>query len=286
MKTKRGVMDLSLFKKVVMQCQEFGISDISLHTIGEPLLHPHIIDIIKITKESNLKVLLSTNALLLDKQISEAIITSGLDFIRYSIEGIDKSSYEQIRCGSNFERVMSNIAYFKKIRDSQGRSPYITINSIMMKSLLGTVADFYRLWGKFADEIYFTYIGNFNQIPHEEIKNEVLKEEPPLKRRPCYMLWETMVVQWDGKVSACCMDFENELIVGDINKNTLWEIWESDIYNKIRQYHLKREFNPISLCKRCDAGNRSTVMELFKLNQSLLKLKNRGDKIVRYLRHL
>lgn len=269
MKTKRGFMDIALFENIVAQCQTLGIPDISLHTIGEPLMHPRIIDIIEIAKEAGLRALLSTNALLLDKQMSQAIISSGLDIIRYSVEGVDKSSYERVRGGSDFERIISNISYFKKIRDDQGHSPHIAINSVMMKSLLGTATDFYRLWGKFVDEICFTYIGNLNQIPYEEIKDEVLKEENPLKRRPCYMLWETMIVQWDGKVTACCMDFENELIVGDIKKNTLWEIWNAGSYDEIRQYHLRRQFEAIPLCKRCDAGNRSTAYELFKLNRQL-----------------
>lgn len=262
-------MDVALFKEIAAQGQALGIADISLHTIGEPLMHPRIIDIIEIAKEAGLRTLLSTNALLLDKQMSQAIISSGLDIIRYSVEGVDKDSYERVRGGSDFERIISNLSYFKKTRDNRGHRPHIAINSVMMKSLLGTAADFYGLWGEFADEICFTYIGNFNQILHDGIRNEFLNNENPLKRKPCYMLWETLIVQWDGKVTACCMDFENELIVGDIKKNTLWEIWHGDSYNKLRQYHLRRQFEAIPLCKRCDAGNRSTAYELFKLNRQL-----------------
>lgn len=269
MKSERGFMDLALFRNIISQCTGLGIGDISLHTIGEPLLCPDIIEMIKIAKKAGLRVLLSTNAVLLDKRMSERIVESGLDVIRYSIEGTDKKSYERIRRGANFEKVIDNIRYFKMIRDRHGKIPRIIINSVMMRSLLGRAGEFYEQWGQFSDEIFFSYIGNFNQMPHKGIENELIKMERPHKRKICYMLWETMIVQWNGMVTACCMDFGNDFIVGDSNKHSLRAIWRNDAYNRIRQCHLKGDLDEFPLCNKCDSGNRNTAYELFTLNGSL-----------------
>ena len=269
MKIKKGFMSKELYKKIIDQSSAMGIPDISLHTIGEPLLHPEIIEFIKIAKSAKMNTILTSNALLLDAAASGNLIASGLDHIRFSVEGTDKPSYERLRCGSNFEKVIENLSFFKKERDGRGASPRITINSVMMKSLLNSANDFYKLWGKFADEICFMPIGNLNQFSREEMEREVLRKEDPLKRKPCAMLWETMIVQWDGKVTACCMDFDNELIIGDIQKNTLGEIWSSKAYNTLRQKHLLRNFDEFPICKRCDAGNRSSAYEIFRLNRRM-----------------
>lgn len=276
MKVKRGFMDLALFEKVAVQARKIGIQDISLHTIGEPLLHPAIADFIKIAKQNEFRVLLSTNALLLDEVKSRLVLFSGLDNIRYSIEGHDKESYERARVGSNFEQIIRNISEFKKIRDSQKIKTKITINSVLMKNRMSKIREFYKTWERFADEICFTYPGNFNQKIDARLKEEFINSASPRKRLPCSMLWDTMVMQWDGRFSACCMDFNNDLIVGSIIDNELLEIWNSTVYQKLRKSHLEGDYNSFPICKNCDPGNRSTAYELYRLNRQAGKLLRKG----------
>lgn len=43
---EKGYINIDLFKKISEELKELGINSIGLHTVGEPLLHPEIVEII------------------------------------------------------------------------------------------------------------------------------------------------------------------------------------------------------------------------------------------------
>lgn len=61
----------------------------------------------------------------------------------------------------------------------------------------------------------------------------------------CSHPYKYMTVYWDGRVAACCADYNASYIVGDANKDTLDEIW-----NCPRMQHLRTDSAP--LCKGCN----------------------------------
>jgi len=67
----------------------------------------------------------------------------------------------------------------------------------------------------------------------------------------CHYPWSSLSVKSDGMVAVCNQDFNNMVIVGDITKNTLTEIWNSDKMNKFRMSHIENK--PCEMCdKYCD----------------------------------
>ena len=49
---------------------------------------------------------------------------------------------------------------------------------------------------------------------------------------PCYRLWLTFTVLWDGRVSLCCADFDGRHVLGDLNTSSIREIWNAEPYVK------------------------------------------------------
>jgi hypothetical protein len=49
---------------------------------------------------------------------------------------------------------------------------------------------------------------------------------------PCYRLWLTFTVLWDGRVSLCCADFDGRNVLGDLRTSTIQEIWNSPLYRR------------------------------------------------------
>jgi radical SAM protein with 4Fe4S-binding SPASM domain len=56
---------------------------------------------------------------------------------------------------------------------------------------------------------------------------------------------------WDGQVTACCSDYNRKMIIGDIKRNSLNNIFHNDIINKYRETLRKNEFEKIHFCSRC-----------------------------------
>ena len=61
-----------------------------------------------------------------------------------------------------------------------------------------------------------------------------------------------MSIAWDGDVVPCCFDYDKKIVLGNIENETLSEIW-----NGTKMHDLRREFitNHVcnSLCRNCEA---------------------------------
>ena len=70
-------------------------------------------------------------------------------------------------------------------------------------------------------------------------------------RKPCSRVWQTFTVLSDGKVALCCLDYEGQVILGDVNKTSISEIWKNESYRKIRLLHKRARQDQIVICKNC-----------------------------------
>ena len=69
----------------------------------------------------------------------------------------------------------------------------------------------------------------------------------------CSHPWDKLVIGADPKAGLCCLDYELEAEVGNVMKNTIKEIWQSDSMNWYRNKKLKLEYDDIDVCKNCNA---------------------------------
>lgn len=95
-----------------------NIYKIVLVGLGEPLLHPQIIDFIIYAKSLKKRVGLVTNAMLLNPEISEQLVEAGLDSIAFSIDGSDMDLSSLVRKGTDFNKVIKNIKEFVEISNT------------------------------------------------------------------------------------------------------------------------------------------------------------------------
>jgi len=68
----------------------------------------------------------------------------------------------------------------------------------------------------------------------------------------CPKPFNQMYVRWTGQAVLCCSDYHFEAVMGDVNKQSLMDIWNNSKYNKYRQ-HLKRGKRDLPLCNKCNA---------------------------------
>ena len=61
-----------------------------------------------------------------------------------------------------------------------------------------------------------------------------------------------MIIAQSGKVALCCVDSRVKEEVGDLNKESVYDVWHGDKLNKIRQLHLDGRMTEIPICKDCN----------------------------------
>ena len=69
----------------------------------------------------------------------------------------------------------------------------------------------------------------------------------------CSHPWDKLVIGADPKAGLCCLDYELEAEVGNVMKNTIKEIWQSDSMNWYRNKMLKLEYDVIDVCMNGNA---------------------------------
>ena len=258
MKRPKGFISWKVFKKVVDECAEHN-TPIRLIRWGEPLLHPDIIKFCKYIKSKGLPLHITTNGSLLTDEMGKAFIDMGLDSIIFSFQGADKKGYEQMR-GEHYDKVVDNIFRFINYKHSfDGEiKPYIHITSTMTDETKQEIKDFKSQWEIIVDEVTVgkTNLGRINPSQMKSLENikklGQLKDTVEKKHRPCTEVLQKSSVDWDGKVSACCSDWDNFMTVGDINNQTLKDIWHNSEDLKIYRKLLKEmKHNSLTMCSVC-----------------------------------
>ena len=270
--TEFGFMDINFLKKIIDENRSvLNGQAVWLHFSGEPLLHPDLSKIIKLLKENNIRTMLSTNAVLLDEKKSLDLLSAGLDYIVFSFDGYSKKAYEDVRMGANFDKVKKNILNFLKIKEKNGFKTTTQIQFIELKTNIKEVDNFINEWKKTSVnhiniKSFCTRAGRVENIENFSLNSN----KQNIKRRPCFYLWETLVVLWNGDVIACCQDLKCELVVGNLKKQKLLEIWNSPRLQEIRKRQIGGDFS-MDPCAGCDDWKNHPVSYSGTIYNSVLK---------------
>lgn len=236
MNRKVGNMDLSLFKKIVDESKDF-VKEYQLSQNGEPLMNNKIFEMIKYARSNGVFTSFFSNGTLLDESKGRKIIDSGLDRILITIDGATKETYEKIRVNANFERTVSNIENFLKLKSELGsKKPEFILQIIKMKE---TESEIPRFIEKFkhlpVDHIrvrpFDTWAGDADVIKHAPSK--IVKRS----RVACTQLWTTMPILWDGRVVPCCRDYDGFVVLGDVSKSHVFDVWNGPKAKSFRKNH-------------------------------------------------
>jgi hypothetical protein len=129
-KLPSGNMTLDIFKRIIDQSTSF-VCEINLSHRGEPLSNSNLVPMIACAAEKRIATHLSTNATRLTEELSLRLTQSGLRSITFSVDGLDRVSYERIRVGARFDEVVENIVAFLKIkRGLRAKYPTCTIEAL------------------------------------------------------------------------------------------------------------------------------------------------------------
>lgn len=251
-----GNMNFDLYKKVIDDIKEFdnNIKMLYLYNQGEPLLNPYFPDMVKYAKDSKCidKISTTTNASLLNEELSLKIIEAGLDKIEISIEGINTEQYFNIaNVKINFDKFVNNIKF---LYDNK-KELHIYIKIIGNNLSESEKAEFYNIFGGICDSIF---IENAASVWYDfEIKDINITNdktyfgEKVSYRKVCTKIFFSMVINSNGQVSPCCSDWARKLIIGDANHEKLKDIWNGEKLRNLQKLFLRGEREDLPFCSSC-----------------------------------
>jgi MoaA/NifB/PqqE/SkfB family radical SAM enzyme len=148
----RGLMSQEVWNAIRPYLSE--VRSVDFTGGGEPLLQPKLEEWIVEAKRAGCEAGFLSNGLLLGKERLQRILDAGIDWICVSMDGATPEMYNQIRVGSNFERVCENVARIADIRT--GRIPKTIINFVLMELNFHQVEEIVRLAARLGvDQVNF-----------------------------------------------------------------------------------------------------------------------------------
>ena len=154
---------------------------------GEPTIHPDFRDIVRFLKRFDCWICFNTNATLLNAEMAEDFLEFGVDSVTVSIDGATKKTFESIRQGSNYEKIISNVQGLMEIKKKSGKiRPHVDMEWIVMRENLMEMPmavrlahalgigeiNFEPLYDNVEDPNYHEFYlqHNVNTLPQEQIQ--------------------------------------------------------------------------------------------------------------------
>ncbi len=116
---------------------------------GEPLAHPGLVEMVAQARGLGAPVELITNGILLDRPLAKGLLRAGLRTLWVSLDGVSPQSYQDVRLGDHFERVIANLRIFQRLRaEAAEADAHLGISFVAMKRNIADLPALLRLAGE------------------------------------------------------------------------------------------------------------------------------------------
>ncbi|EKD28505.1 MAG: hypothetical protein ACD_79C00287G0012 [uncultured bacterium] len=285
MKRKIETMDMNLFNNIIKQIkihskdeirkfqsyvkENYGIAEsecsenafyfnmsstyLTLHGYGEPLLDPLIIKRIKACSENKIPTYFSCVPANIDLDKINELMESGLGVLKFSLDSLSDSEQKRIRGkNNNFEEAYKKILMILKLKEEKNYQTKIVITLINLSENIESKTMQKRFMELWKNKDVFAYVkSQDNKWLYQEDKDVIVRSH--YETGYCEFPWSSMTIMVDGTVVPCTQDYNMEMALGDANKESLEDIWNSKKYEEFRMKHITGEKSKELKCvSRCD----------------------------------
>ena len=237
-----GIMSLDTFKQVIDQL-EGNLEGVTLASRGEPTVNKNLPQMLAYMSGKFLATKINTNAFLLDERMSHAILEADLQTLVFSADAAAEPFYSQLRVNGDLERVVRNIERFHDIKEKHySGSKLITRVSGVRFHGEQNIGEMEKFWNRYVDQVAFVDYNPWENIYDADKKGVDV---------PCSDLWRRLFIWWDGKVAPCDVDYLTTLSNESLKDSSISEIWNSQIYQQLRERHLAGDRQKLEPCSRC-----------------------------------
>lgn len=261
-----GNLRSDFFRKTIDDLHR-DLSFLIFYFQGEPYINPDFLDMVQYASQRGIYTITSTNGHFLNEENARKTIESGLDRLIISVDGSTQEVYEQYRKSGKLEVVLQgarNLVKWKK--ELKSKTPHLIFQFLVVRPNEHQIPEIYKLAKEIGiDEVrlktaqIYDYAQGNPLIPNQDrysryrkqadgsyrIKNQLLNH--------CWKLWHACVITWDGVVVPCCFDKDAQYRMGNLQEQSLREVWQQQPYREFRQQLMKGR-DKIDICTNCTEG--------------------------------
>lgn len=255
----QGVMDDALFARIVDELARHNeVFQVMPYLMNEPLLDAKLPARIAYIRQAmpHVCIHIVTNGMMLDDTLTHQLITSGLSSIKISMLGHRKETYERVMGSKAYDIAFPRIERFvARARQERGKD----FVSVCLTNTPGYVSpeevDEARSFWQSRDIRY-----EFIDYPISRAGNvPMLKAPRHTHMTRCRSMWrdEMIHILFNGDVIVCCMDWQREVVLGNLRTQSIAEIWHGQTYAEVRSIIAGTATGAHDfLCYRCEEAVR------------------------------
>jgi molybdenum cofactor biosynthesis enzyme MoaA len=244
-------MPWELFQRMTDQAAEMEIPDLFPNGYGEILLIKNLGDYFDYiaSKRHRFRIICNTNGHMMTDEKIDLFIKHKVRLLNITIDGATPETAQTVRVGLDTLRIESNIHRLLARRRALGQQfPRVRVGMVLIRQNEHEADAFLRKWTGVVDYVglagYSTRLGN--------AKAKVAQSAHVRETHACVLPFKELNIWSDGKAVLCCEDWNEEHVVGDLNMQTLNEIWRGAVLGKVRQMHASEQGHKVAICAKCN----------------------------------
>lgn len=266
-------MPMDLYQKIVNEVADWPHPvGLDFSWRGEPLMNPEWDRYILYARTRSLPVVLTTNGSLLTNETARKLLDLDISQIIISLDGATAKTYESIRNGLSFARVVRNL---ENLIDLKKRVYPSASTKIMIKTCIQPENEneehaIVERWLPLVDHVVQQYKGIYDPRTRHAYsykvfvnKNEIL----PFCPQPFLIQSVTAT----GRVYDCCVAYSpDDVVMGDCRKRSLAQIWCDEPFESKRREMLSGNADRLQNCKACEVPSTAATLKRETIGNTLL----------------
>ena len=248
----KGVMESSLFERIIEECARHGVRRLSPYLMNEPFLDRDLPKKIRFMHENcpSAKVVVTSNGSMLRPDVVREILDLGpaLHALYISFQGIEKESYEKTMRGAmKYEQTLENVNFLvDEMKRRKAAFPELWITMVDTNVIDAKKAVQY--WQSRGVRSKYTTLENRggNIADAGDIAHTAMDYYTT-----CTRLMKQAYVLFNGDMVICCTDYSRQMVLGNMAGSSLHEVWNGPTATVFRRAYLTHRFDELPLCKVC-----------------------------------
>ncbi|MGZ4928763.1 MAG: radical SAM/SPASM domain-containing protein [Halobacteriota archaeon] len=215
---------------------------------GEPFLNPDLPAMIQYASKRDIKTVTSTNGQNIDENYLEDLLTSGLSTLIVAIDSVNENNYESYRKEGTLNKALDCLKTAIDLKKELNSNVQINMRTVVMKQNENEIGQLRELARQMGADIFSAKTVNPSCdspssdegiVPvnrsfrrHEYIGNTYQRVRI---NAPCPIVWWMCEIHSNGNVVPCCYDYDGSMVVGNIRKQQLSDIWNGPVFRELRR---------------------------------------------------
>lgn len=237
----KGRMPLEDVYGILDEVKEAG-SVVSPYRWSEPLMIEDFPQYAAAIKNRGLPIVINTNGLLLTRHLARFMVEIKFDSITFSIDATTDETFRKIRGVNALDKAKEVVFLMLEERGASG-FPRIGVSLALGEDNEHEEEEFVSYWLKHVDVVRVNRVYDFGK----NMEGLTGLED----RVPCYLLYDSLTIDYKGDTTICCMDALGETSMGNVLEDGVEAVWNGERFSEARRHHESGQYHKIPFCKDC-----------------------------------